>query len=141
MVDLDDSAPIEDDEILYRRIPIAQGWYDPANDSKPSPQAFRPRKDDDTGLSLVRDGEYNTIEEAANGPSPYGYYVAILQVDELRKHGLTVVPSPVEGIRGHVELTDLTYANRKTNNAQNIMLKLAEELTSRVEGPFIPEST
>ncbi len=50
----DGTEPIDDMEILYRRIPVSQGYYDPKVDSKPSPLAFKPTKSDTTGLSLYR---------------------------------------------------------------------------------------
>ena len=44
----DDAQPVADDELLYRRIPVSQHWYDPAADPKPLLHAFRPRADDAT---------------------------------------------------------------------------------------------
>lgn len=42
---------IDDDEILYRRIPVSKEWY---VDDVLYPEAFAPRKEDVTGLSLFR---------------------------------------------------------------------------------------
>ncbi len=58
MPDLDGTEPIADDELLYRRIPVSTGWFDPSLAIFPSPLAFRPRDDDLTGLSLVRGEPY-----------------------------------------------------------------------------------
>lgn len=132
----DGSEPIADGELLYRRIPVSQRWYDPAADPKPLLQAFRPRTDDVTGLSVVRGEPYNTPEQAAQGPSKSGYYVAALRVSDLRAHGIKVVPRPVVGITGHAEITNLTAANRDSDEAKRIMELLAERLCLRVEGPF-----
>ena len=51
----DGSEPIADHEILYRRIPAASGFYDPLVDPNPSPLAFRPTKQDTTGVSRARE--------------------------------------------------------------------------------------
>lgn len=133
---LDGTEPVADDELLYRRIPVSQRWYDPAADSKPLLQAFRPRPDDVTGLSVVRGEPYNTPEQAAQGPSKAGYYVAVLRVGDLRAHGIEVVPRPVEGIRGHAEITNLTATNCDSDEAKRLMELLAERLCVRVDGPF-----
>jgi len=138
MPPLDGTEPIDDDELLYRRIPVSQGWYDPNVDPLPSPQAFRPRGDDVTGLSLCRGGPYNTIEQAGKGPSKKGYFVAVLNAEQLRKRGIGVVPRPSAVIPGHVEIPTLTASNRDTDEAMSIMVTLAHELCLRVEGPFLP---
>ena len=138
---LDGTEPVADDELLYRRIPVSQRWYDPAADPKPMLQAFRPRPDDVTGLSVVRGEFYSTPEEAAQGPSKSGYFVAVLRVGDLRAHGIEVVARPVEGILGHAEITNLTAANRDSDKAKGIMELLAERLCLRVEGPFHVNST
>lgn len=62
----DGTDPIADDEVLYRRIPVSQNWFDPQIDSQPSPQAFHPTSRDATGLSLYR-AKYTTLEAAARG--------------------------------------------------------------------------
>lgn len=136
MPDLDGTEPIADDELLYRRIPVSTGWFDPKVADVPSPFAFRPRDDDVTGLSLVRGDPYNTPAAAARGPSKRGYYVAVLRVGDLRQRGLHVVPRPVKDIAGHAEIVDLTAGNRDTDEAKRLMVMLAHELCLRVEGPF-----
>ena len=133
---LDGTEPIAGNELIYRRIPVSQDWYNAAIDAKPHSQAFRPRPDDVTGLSVVRGDPYNTIEQAALGPSRAGYYVAILRASDLRAHGIDVVPRPVDGISGHAEITNLTAAIRDSDEALRIMELLAEDLCLRVEGPF-----
>ncbi len=46
--------PIEDDELLYRKIPVSLNLYDPVRRSV-SQEAFRPhRKHDHTGISVDR---------------------------------------------------------------------------------------
>ncbi len=80
-------SPIEDGETLFRRIPASQGWCD---DKGVSPEAFRPHKINDiTGLSLVRE-RFTALNRAAEGPSKKGYFVALLNVGELRAAGIEI---------------------------------------------------
>jgi hypothetical protein len=48
----DGTEPIEDDEYLYRRIPLA--YFDVNQGDEPSPHAFHPRQYDETGISVFR---------------------------------------------------------------------------------------
>ena len=128
--------PIEDDELLYRRIPVSMGWF-VAN--RLSAQAFGPRKDELTGISVFRE-KYKSLEDAARGKSKQGYYVAVLRAGDLRHRGIEVVPRPNlpdgQYDPAHAELPDLnaaTYTDDITLERQRI---LAEELCLRVEGPF-----
>ena len=85
--------PIEDDELLYRRIPVSLRWYDPATDILKS-EAFGPHKTEDTtGISVSR-AKYKSIQEAAIGKSKKGYYVVIIRAGDLRQRGIKVVPRP-----------------------------------------------
>jgi hypothetical protein len=133
---------IGDDEILYRKIPVALRWYDPQKSDKPSPDAFKPHKQfDTTGISLDRARtderpEFRTAAQAGAGQSPYGYYVAELRVGDLRAAGIDVVAAPVPGNPGHVELPSLRTDNRNSDKALELRQRLANELTLRVHGPF-----
>lgn len=126
--------PIGDDELLYRRVPVSTGWYDPATQEL-SPRAFHPHaKQDTTGISLSR-SRYQTVQQAAQGRPGKRYYVAVLQVKDLRKHGIAIEPRPTAENPGHVELPALRSENRRSNEAQELE-RLLSELTVRVEGPF-----
>lgn len=64
MSNFSDADPVEDDELLYRRIPVANNWY---SENSLSPQAYGPHKDrDQTGLSLFR-ARFVSIETVARG--------------------------------------------------------------------------
>ena len=134
MADADGTEPIEDDERLYRRLPIHPKYFDPAVDPAPTPFAFRPREEDDTGLSVSR-AKYKTVEDVAANPRGKQYYVAILEAGELRRRGIRVVPKPLDGDPGHAELPDLRYDNRTTAEAEEMQVALATELC-RVDGPY-----
>ncbi len=126
------SEPIADDELLYRRVPVSKGWYD-ANGL--SPEAFDPRLDELSGISVYR-AKLMSIEDAARGKSKKGYWVAVLRAGDLRNQGIKVVPRPEPDDPGHAELPDLTCENRLTIPAQECKLRLSQ-LCLRVEGPFI----
>ena len=117
----DESAPIDDDEILYRRIPAALNLYDPNAEPRLLPDAFRPNQNDTTGLSVYR-ARYRAIEDVARGREGKKYYVAVLRAGDL----------------GHAELPGLTYQDRKSDEALEWKALLAQQLCLRVEGPFPP---
>ena len=81
----EDLIPIEDDEVLYRRISVRSEWY---TDSQLSAQAFHPNSRDESGISVFR-ARFRTLEETT-GPSPDGYFVAVLHAGELRNRGIIV---------------------------------------------------
>lgn len=130
--------PVADDDFIYRRIPLSKGWYDPATHTL-SPEAFNPLKFDTTGLSFSL-AKLTTIEQASQGPSKEGYYVATLRVGDLRKQGMDVVSKPMDGNPGHAEIPVLNYVNKKSDQVKEWKVLLAHVLTLRVEGPFIPAS-
>lgn len=131
----DGTEPIADDEILYRRVPVQPEYYNPALDSKPRPEAFRPRKDDTTGLSVYR-AKYKSIEDVAENPRGKRYYVAVMRATDLREHGIKVLPRPVPDDPGHAEIPSITHENRRTPAAREQQLLLAEKLCYRIEGPY-----
>jgi hypothetical protein len=128
--------PIGDGEILYRRIPVSMGWYDTHG---LSPEAFEPRDDEKTGISVFR-AKYKSLEEAANGKSKKGYYIAVFRAGDLRANGIEVMPRPEADDPGHAELPNLTCDNRNTNEALEIKSRLTE-LKLSVEGPFLPHTS
>ena len=133
-LDLDGTEPIDDDELLYRRIPVSREWY--ANNEL-LPEAFDPRPDEHTGISIYR-AKYKTLEEAAKGPGKKGYYVAVLRAGDLKNHGIQVVPRPIlPDDPGHAELPELTAENRDTDSALERKAALTK-LALEVKGPFVP---
>src|SRR5688572_14431574 len=85
------SEPVDAGELIYRRIPVSMDWYSPS--AGLSPEAFDPRKDETTGISVSRD-KYQTVEQAAAGPSKKGYWVAIFRAADLQRNGIRVEPRP-----------------------------------------------
>lgn len=127
----DGTESVADDELLYRRIPVSTGWY---SKGTLSPEAFDPRKEETTGISLYR-AKYKSIEEAAKGKSKSGYYVAVFRAGDLRQNGIDVVPRPSPDDPGHGELPGLTCHNRLEPETQQRKLLLTT-LPQSVEGPF-----
>ncbi|HZZ41782.1 MAG TPA: hypothetical protein VFE58_02495 [Tepidisphaeraceae bacterium] len=136
--------PLSDDELIYRRIPVSQNWYNPNLSPPLSPKAFNPTERDVTGLSISR-ASLKTIEEAAKGQPGKSYYVAILRVADLRSAGIRVEPKPLDrgvlgpdhpGDESHAELPDLTYQNRKEPRVEELKLALAQRLCIEVNGPY-----
>ena len=131
----DGTEPIVTDELLYRRIPASQGWYDDTLEHSVSPQAFTPKKHDSSGISLWR-GKYRSVREAAQGWPGKSYYVAVLRADDLRVHGVEVVPTAEEGDPGHASVPALNYADRHTDRVKEMAHLIATRLCRNVEGPF-----
>lgn len=135
-----DDDPVTDDELLYRRIPESTGWYDPRTGTV-NPEAFAPHKEHDrTGLSVTR-AKYrgSSYNEAMRGRSGKTYYVAVLRVGDLRKHGIQVIarPETPDGFDpAHAELPQLTSATRKSEKTLEQQRVLATHLCLRVDGPF-----
>lgn len=135
----DGTEPIDDDEIIFRRVPVSMGWYSPETGC--SPQAFTPRPDDDTGICFVRQ-KYSSAEEAARGASKKGYWILRLKAGKLRERGIELVPRPVDGSPGHVELPEVSSSAVRdgSRRAEEIILLLAKELIEDGIGPFFPAS-
>ena len=89
------AEPVADDEFLYRRVPVSQKWY---SGGKLSPEAFDPRKDETTGISVYR-AKHKSLAEAAQGKSKQGYYVAVLRVSDFRQHESKSCRGPCRAIR------------------------------------------
>lgn len=129
--------PIEDDEILYRRVPAV--WFD---GNSVDEQVFLPHpKNDPDGLSLSR-AKYKSIEEAAKPPTLRPgkiYYVARLRARALHEADLSIEPKPLEDDPGHCILPDLRSENRGSDETSKLAIILVRGLTSDdIEGPFGP---
>jgi hypothetical protein len=141
-----DVDSIADDELLYRRIPVAQDYYDPGKTPPLSPNAYKPHERDIDGLSLERarsagHPEFcDAAECCADGRSPKGYFVAVMRVRDLRQRGIRVNADPLANKPGHALLPDMNSANRKSDSVAERMRVLAHELTIEVLGPYYGRS-
>lgn len=137
----DGTEAIEDDEILYRRIPVSQNLYNPDQDPPLSPVAFGPRKYDVDGISLSR-GKYRNVEDVGRERDGRKYYVAVMRAGDVASRGIEAVPDPIKDHAdldddpGHVIVPKMNYQNRKEDFCREWKNMLATELCLRVEGPF-----
>jgi hypothetical protein len=122
-----DVEPISDQEILFRRIPVSTGWYDPSRTPPLEPEAFRANRNDLAGISLSR-AKYKTVEQAAEGRPGKSYYVAAFRAGDIRAAGMHVVASPTPADASHAEIANLTYDSRKSKQAVEWRALLAEKL-------------
>lgn len=129
----DGTEPVLDSEILYRRISCQ--YYNPENDTCPSPLSFRLIPEDITGLSVYR-AKYKTMKQVAANPREKQYYVASFLAGKLRENEIDIVPRPLQDDPGHAEIPNLTYENRKTPKSREIQLSLAEKLWKSIDGPI-----
>jgi len=126
---------ITPDEWLIRRVHIDQ--FRTGRDPHVSPKAFRPRvkgeQPDTDGISLFRLAclqDANAILEMIPDEEKrkkVGF--VCVQVAELQKLGLTVDPTPIDAIRGHVSIRELNAAAMEASDKSEIngrMDKLAE---------------
>jgi hypothetical protein len=116
---VDEYDPVHEDELIYRRI--HRSFFDPAVDPPIRAEAFRPREDDTTGLSVLRALFVQPEATCANiDPArAHDYYVARLSVRALQALGLTVEPDPIAGgPPGHAVIPQLTWANYQANKKQ-----------------------
>jgi hypothetical protein len=134
MPDANADEPIGDDELLLRRIPLSQNWV---TDDKQTvdPLAFRPRESDVTGLSFGRLTFNDPGAEAAKGAAGRRFFVALLSVRLIRKEKMAVVPRPLVDDPGHAEIVDLTFANRRSDRARELVQRL-RECVIEIQGPF-----
>lgn len=126
--------PISDDEIVYRRVPVSQGWV---SERGVSMNAFKPRPDDATGISLYR-ARFVTLEQAARGLSKHGYYVLALRAGDLRAAGMEIVAKPQDDLPGHAEIPSLAYQQPESDLSVQQRRLLADQLVTAIHGPFVP---
>jgi hypothetical protein len=126
--------PVADDEILYRRVPVSKGWVD---EHGVRPDAFEPRTDDHSGLSVYR-ARFVSLEDAAKGLSKRGYYVLAMRAGDLRAAGINVVPMPQDDLPGHAELPSLAYQEQESELSIEQRELLADRLIMAIHGPFVP---
>lgn len=114
--------PVSDDEALYRRVPVSKGWID---EHGVWPDAFEPRVDDHTGLSVYR-ARFVSLEDAAKGQSKWGYFVLELRAGDLRSMGIDVVAMPNDDLPGHAEIPSLAYQAQASDRSMEHRELLAD---------------
>jgi hypothetical protein len=137
----DEHEPVTSDEWVFRRIVNAQDW---CNLSLPQPiqyVAFKPRDNEDDGISVYRaDCGVTADAVAASGPSAAGYFVASLSVADITSIDIdgmkpTVIPSPQPtGPRGHASIPELNVKLRNGDKRRYRLLadKLAKLASAKI---------
>lgn len=126
--------PISDDELLLRRIPASQNWVSRDRQSV-DPLAFRPTERDTNGLSFGRAKFETTADEAAKGAQGKQFFVAVLSASRIRDAGVQIVPKPLPDDPGHTEIPELTFANRRSDRARELVQHL-RGCVLEIQGPF-----
>jgi hypothetical protein len=131
----DDTLPVGDDEFVLRRV--HRNHLDPALPMPVTVAAFRPNRNDTTGISVFRE-QFSRPEDvlaAIEADKRDDYYVVRLPVAELRKLGLTVRAEPEPGgPGGHSvvpELSDAAYQADKPRLKQ-VQVELARLASANI---------
>jgi hypothetical protein len=125
---------IDNDEAVYRRIPVKQNYYKPENGYL-SAAAFRPTPRDLTGISLSRAKLLNGPEAAAAlGYEGELYWVVELRVGDVLGKTATVVADD-ENNPSHAIIPEIRAENMKSRQADELMDALSR-LPRVVHGPF-----
>lgn len=130
----DGTEPIDDAEVLLRRIPAAFR-ADPVG--PPQLDAFLPhRTRDPDGLSVTR--RKYALPEAVGRTAPAGKacYVGCLTASLIRSVGLDVVPDPQPANPGHAVIVGLDSASRGDPNTRLKAKRLLDGCTD-LAGPFV----
>ncbi len=137
LADDDGTSPVRPSESVYRRIHM--NYYKSGDDIPVKSAAFRPTKDDDTGVSVVRVIFTCSPNDALVNVKPDNinkYYVAEIQVSALVQLALSVTPDPIPGCKGHAliaefKLSEYEDAN-KTQGLKDKMTELAAHASKNI---------
>jgi hypothetical protein len=110
--------PLGELEFVLRRV--HKNHFDPRLANPIQRVAFRPNEGDDTGLSVYRARfvkAYVDVLLKVKAEKRGHYYICRLQVCDLTKLGLTVVPDPdPEDIPGHCIIPELSWPNYQADH-------------------------
>ena len=97
------ATPIDPNELILRRIPAREGYYEPRKVPPVSKGAFQPSGRDIDGLSFNLEREVSAETLAMSGTVGTPYAVARLRAGDLYALGLTLVPDQQPGdLPGHL---------------------------------------
>jgi hypothetical protein len=115
---MDELEPVADSEFIYRRI--HPKFYNPSLPIAVLLEAFRPNRNDTTGLSVFRACFAQPVDCLPQDPSKLvGYFVARLTVFDLRMLGLSVQPEPIlGGPPGHAVIPELSWGSYEVDRAR-----------------------
>ena len=119
---------LDPDETVYRRIAFLD-FPRPKQVSLPAWVAFRPNKNDVTGISLSR-AEFWSVEQAAQGRQGKRYHVMQMRVGDLNDIGLTVVADDPQDDPSHAVIPELSFAEYNEDKAK--CREIAKKIISSV---------
>jgi len=124
---MDEHEAVAETEFIYRRVHA--NFYDGSMTVPVQFEAFRPSKNDTTGLSVFRARFASARDTLPGDPAKAkSYYVARLAVRDLKRFGLTVQPDPIPaGPPGHCVLPELTAQTYEADKAhwKPVLVELA----------------
>jgi hypothetical protein len=125
----DEASPITPDEWMLRLIWI--DFYKPELAISIRDRAFTPRANESEGISMFRLACVNSPEDVLAVIAPEKrekYILASLSVAEIIGLGLTVQPSKITGVAGHIVIPELSIEFLKSEGGECQMLqkKLAQ---------------
>ncbi len=123
-----DEEPVNDREFVYRRV--HRSFFDVSLAMPIQREAFRPNRNDATGLSVFRSDFVLPADTLANidPAKARDYCVCRLAVADLLNLGLTVMPEPIaDGPRGHAVIPELSWPAYVANKQRlkEVQLELA----------------
>lgn len=129
----DGNELIVHDEILYRRISVSGGHYQPQRNPKFSPNALLPNKGDLDGISLYRSKYVSAEKVGVSGKLGKVYWVVAFKAASFFKHGFSILPCEDDFCPRHVVISEMNFARREALEEAALLIRL-ESLS--IEGPF-----
>jgi hypothetical protein len=126
---MDERQPVKEEEFVYRRI--HRNYYQVGLLLPIQPEAFRPTRNDTSGISIFRATFVQPEEILADIDTTkrLDYHVTRLAVRDLSHLGLTVVPDPdLTGPAGHAIVPELSTSAYQADKRRlkGIQLELAK---------------
>jgi hypothetical protein len=132
------SDPIDDAEVLLRRIPAA---FRPDPGAPPTLDAFLPhRANDPDGLSLTRQRFAEAEVVGRSAPAGRACYVGRVTAGQIRRAGMNVVPDPKPDNPGHALIPELNSSARG-DPALRLRARQLLDACTDVVGPFDGQRT
>lgn len=137
----DEIKNIDDEEILLRRIPTSENYWNPGDNLPLAKEAYHPRDYDEEGISLSRKKFIDNLNAFCENDRGSTYFVGKLRVEDVRELGIKIEPDPLKNAPGHVIFPELNYEDRYETKQKEWKVKLAHQLTFDITGPHPEELT
>ena len=137
---MDEHAPVDEGEFVYRRVPRV--FYDSSLPIPIQAAAFGPTTNDTKGISLFRVNFAQPLDNLGNVDPAQAkdYYVARISLRNLAKLGLAVKPDPIAGgPPGHTLIPDLSAIAYQANKQS--LKAITAELAKLASADIVHEAT